>query len=168
MELKITVSTIGDKYCFSFCAGCELDYIRIAIIGNDDEAEYFDNIRYEDIDNPQVLDWDYIRTYLDDGTLEEAFWEEMNGNPEWEIIELMKDSHEYSKLQDMSKEELEAFVIDFVAKTLISTEMTYEIDEIDVTEMAGSQKGAWDDMVFNEISNSVMYQLEKCSNRYTG
>lgn len=163
MELTICVNTCGEKCSFEFCAGFEIDYVRFTRLNTDqiDDAEAdFEDICYTDIENPEGLDWDYIRS-MDHGTLEEAFWEAMNDNPEWEIIPLLEALPEYPKFREMPTSELEDFVYDFVSKALVSSEITYEIDGEDVTDKVGSSKGKWDDQIFSQITSSVMYQFKK-------
>lgn len=163
MYLTISVNTCGEKCSFGFSAGYEVDYVEFTGLDADEideEQDSFEDINYADIENDAMLDWDYIRS-MDDGTLEESFWEAMNADPEWEIISLLEALPEYPSLRAMDEKELEELVYEFVTKTLITSEISYELDGIDVTEKVGPGIGDWDDIIFSEITRSVLYQFKK-------
>lgn len=163
MYLTISVNTCGEKCSFGFSAGYEIDYVEFAGLNADEidgDQDCFEDITYSDIEDNDGLNWDYIRS-MDDGTLDESFWEAMNADPEWEIISLLEFLPEYPRLRTMDEKELEEFVYKFVSKTLITSEVTYELDGIDVTKKVGSGTDNWDDIIFSEITRSVMYQFRK-------
>lgn len=146
----------------------DIDYVNLLRLNADEideEKDTFDNIDFADIENDPRLDWDYIRSLCvscDDGTLEESFWEMMHGDePDMQIIRLLEKLPEYPSLRDMVSEELERFVHEFVLKTLVTTEVSYTIDDIDVTDKVGPCVGKWDELVFSTIEDNVVYELQK-------
>lgn len=125
-----------------------------------------ENIQYDDIKDDPRIDWDYIRflcvDHDIDSSLVESFWEMMHGDePDKQIIRLLEELPEYPSLKEMDPEELEKFVHEFVLKTLVTTEVAYYIDDIDVTDKVGPCVGKWDELVFSTIICDVVYELQK-------
>ena len=59
----------------------------------------------------------------------------------------------------MYDEKLEDFVYEFVSETLVTTEVSYFIDGIDVTVNVGTFVGDWDEFVFSSITDAVVCKL---------
>ena len=163
MELWKSVDTCGENIDFGFSVGYDLDYDRFAKSGADetDGADArFEDINYADIENDAVLDWDYIRSIDIDDALEESFWEMLNGEePDRQIVSLLEALPEYPILRYMDDEKLEDFVYEFVSETIVTTEVSYFIDGIDVTVNVGTFVGDWDEFVFSSITDAVVCKL---------
>lgn len=141
MEIWACVFTTGDKVSFSFSAGGEFDY-----------------------DSIEEIDVEHVKGMLSD-TLGESFYEAVNGDdPEIEILELLKSDSRYQSVLAMNDGEKEKFVRSYVSEILVSTEASYEADEIDITELMGNEEGGWNDFVFDSISDYVLLELRKQKN----
>lgn len=159
----MTVATCGEKYSFEFSAAFEINYLDVLGLNREiiDEAELdaFEQMSYADIDDTETIDWDYICSVVDSATLEESFWEAMNDNPEREIISLMKKDSRYSDIESLPSAELEEMIYCFVKDTLVTATYTYELDGRDITSKIDSEKGEWDDLIFTQITNSIISSL---------
>lgn len=172
MELSIGVGTRADIDRFDFCFGTgpvEIDYAKFLRLNADEINQAkgcSENIQYDDIKDDSRLDWDYIRflcvDHDIDSSLKESFWEMMHGEePDMQIMRLLEELPKYPSLSEMDAEELEKFVHEFVLKTLVTTEVAYYLDDIDVTDKVGPCVGKWDELVFSTITDDVVYELKK-------
>lgn len=136
MNILVTIYTTGKSCDFSFSVEWERDDYKEAT-----------ELSQEEIDK------------IDDA-LEESFWEAMNGDsPEGEITFQIENSADFEKVKLMSYDELVNYVSDFVKSILVSSEMAYAVDGVDVSHMFDTKRGKWDELIFEYITSAVLDEL---------